>query len=139
MLAEAHVLGATWSSLGALFAGIGALLLLIDVLTLSSALDGLTFGGGMPDTSKRLKSGMEVTGSIFIMTGSAILLFGAGGLSLLAVVIVLVLGAVLIYGVMTIRLHEYMRQIAKTNPDAVAWATWRWCATHPRGHRRAQR
>jgi hypothetical protein len=32
-------------SLGALLAGVGALLLLIEVVPSSSALDGLTFGG----------------------------------------------------------------------------------------------
>jgi hypothetical protein len=130
------ILGATWSSLGALLVGVGALLLLIDVVTSSSALDGLTFGGGMPDTGKRFKSGMEVAGTIFIAVGSGILLLDSGTLSALAVVVVLASAALLIYAVMTIRLHEYMKQIAKTNSDAVAWATWRWCATHPRGHRK---
>lgn len=129
------ILGATWSSLGALLVGVGALLLLIEVVTSSSALDGLTFGGGMPDASRRFKSGMEVAGSIFVTVGSAILLLDSGHLSVLAVVVVLATAGLLIYAAMTVRLHEYMRQIAKTNPDAVTWATWRWCATHPLGHR----
>jgi mannose/fructose/N-acetylgalactosamine-specific phosphotransferase system component IIC len=99
---------------------------------------GITFGSGMSDTSKRLRSGMEAAGSILVAVGSAILLLDSRGLSVLAAAVVLAVAVALIYLVMTIRLHGYMTQIAKTNPDAVAWSKWRWCATHPLGHRKSR-
>jgi hypothetical protein len=129
MIAPADILGANSTSLGALLVGIGAILLLVDALA-GSGFSGMTWGGTLPQPTRRLSSGAEVAGAIFVAGGSALLLLGAKGLSLLAVVISLVAAALIIYVVMTFRLREHMNLIAKEN-DGAPHRSWWWCARHP--------
>jgi hypothetical protein len=125
----ANVLGATPTSLGALFVGIGAVLLLVDAFA-GPGLSGTTWGGTLPQPTRRLSSGAEVTGSIFVAGGSALLLLGASGLSVVAVVVSLTIAAAAIYVVMTFRLREHLNLIAKEDEDAPRRSWW-WCALHP--------
>ncbi|HXB15136.1 MAG TPA: hypothetical protein VNV44_05260 [Solirubrobacteraceae bacterium] len=127
------MLGATWSSFGALLIGVGALLLLADVLASGTGLAGLTWGGTQPQPSDRLSSGAETAGAALVAGGSAILLIRSHGLSVASVIVALALAASIIYLGMTAKLRDHMRLVAKENPEdaeAAAHATWRWCARH---------
>jgi hypothetical protein len=123
------VLGASPTSLGALLVGIGAILLLADAVA-GPGLSGITYGGTLPQPTRRLRSGAEVAGSIFVAGGSALLLLSAKGLSLLAVVASLTVAAAIIYAVMTLRLRAHLNLIAKENDDAPLRSWW-WCIVHP--------
>jgi hypothetical protein len=123
------ILGASLTSLGALLAGIGAILLLVDAFA-GSGLSGTTWGGTLPQPTSRLSSGAEIAGSIFIAGGSALLLLSAKGLSVVAVMVSLIAAATIIYVVMTFRLREHMNLIAKGDEHAPRRSWW-WCALHP--------
>jgi hypothetical protein len=125
----ARILGASPTSLGALLVGIGAVLLLLDAFA-GPGLRGMTWGGTLPQPTRRLSSGAEVAGSILVAVGSAVLLLSAKGLSVLAVVVSLTAAAILIYVVMTFRLREHMNLLARGNDDAPRRSWW-WCAWHP--------
>jgi hypothetical protein len=70
---------------------------------------GMTIGGTLPKPSRRLSSGAEVAGAVFVAVGSALLLASTKGMSWLAVVLSLTAAAIVIYAVMTFRLREHMR------------------------------
>ncbi len=125
----ADILGASSTSLGALLVGIGAVLLLVDTVA-GSGWAGMTIGGTLPKPSRRLSSGAEVAGAVFVAVGSALLLASAKGLSWLAVVLSLAVATIVIYAVMTFRLREHMRLIAREDKGSSPKPLW-WCALHP--------
>jgi hypothetical protein len=109
--------------------GIGAVLLLVDTIA-GSGWAGMTIGGTLPKPSRRLSSGAEVAGAVFVAIGSALLLASAKGMSWLAVVLSLTAAAIVIYAVMTFRLREHMRLIAREDEDSSPKSLW-WCVLHP--------
>ena len=125
----ANILGASPTSLGALLVGIGAVLLLVDTVA-GSGWAGMTIGGTLPKPSRRLSSGAEVAGAVFVAVGSALLLASAKGLSWLAVGLSFAVAAIVIYAVMTVRLREHMRLIAREDESTSHKSLW-WCALHP--------
>jgi hypothetical protein len=129
VILSADILGAKLTSLGALLVGIGAVLLLVDALA-GAGWSGMTWGGTFPQPARRLSSGAEVAGSIFVAGGSALLLLSAKGLSVLAVVVSLIGAGTVIFVVMTFRLREHLNLAAKDNDDCPRRSWW-WCALHP--------
>lgn len=124
-----HILGASPTSLGALLVGVGAILLIADAVG-GPGTWGMSYGGTMLEPSRRLSSGAEVSGSILVAVGSALLLLSARGLSGPAVVVSLVAAVGLIYVVMTFRLREHMKLLARED-DGPPRRSWWWCARHP--------
>jgi hypothetical protein len=129
MILPADVLGASLTTLGALLVGIGAILLLVDAFA-GPGLSGMTLGGTRPQPTRRLSSGAEVAGSVFVASGSGLPLASAKGLSVPAVVASLAMAGLIIYVVMTFRLPEHLNLIANEDNDA-SLRSW-WCARHPR-------
>jgi hypothetical protein len=128
VILTAGFLGASPTSLGALLVGIGAILLLIDAFA-GPGLSGMTIGGTLPQPTRRLSSGAEVAGAIFVAAGSAVLLLSAKGLSLLASVVSLGVAAAIIYVVMTFRLREHLNLVA--SEGNAPRRSWWWCSRHP--------
>jgi hypothetical protein len=125
----ATVLGASWSSFGALLIGVGALLLLADALFSKSPLDGWTFNGTLPQPDRRLSASVAVVGSLLVAAGSIILLVDASTLTARAVLVVSVGTALLVYLMMAVRLREYRRPdpLDANPPPHSLW----WCLRHP--------
>jgi hypothetical protein len=130
VLATTEILNVPVGDLGALLVGVGAVLLLADVLSGGPGISGLTYGGTLRMPARRLSSGAEVAGSLLVALGSALLLLSSRNLTVLVVVLVLVLSALLIYLVMALRLHAHMRLLASENENEPN-RSFVWCLLHP--------
>jgi hypothetical protein len=119
------ILGTTWSSIGAVLIVVGAILVLFDAAT------GQTWGGDRLFARLRLYSALALGGSLLILSGSIVLVIVAGT-SLLAVGIVVAIGAILVYGLMTYNLWAAMNERAKVDAGVEPHASVWWCLRNPR-------
>ncbi len=124
------ILGTSWSSFGALLIVVGALLLIWDAVSGPAGIRAVTFGGTISKPRRRVAAGVELAGSALVLAGSAVLVVHAG-VSLLAVVVVLVAAALITYGGMAYFLRAHMALIARGGETPPGWPWW-WCLTHPR-------
>jgi len=94
--------------LGGLFIGIGVVLVLTDAASGTSGISGMAIRGTLPTPETRLSSAAKLVGSLFVAIGSALLLAASHGLTVFAVAIVVGTSALLMYVVMTFRLHAHI-------------------------------
>lgn len=124
-----EIIGVADGDLGALLVGIGAVLLLIDVITGGAGFTAITWGGTRPMPRERFSSAAETVGSVLVAIGSGLLLFASTGLTVNAVLIAVGSTAAAVYLVMAKRLHDHVALAHKeSNGPRRSWA---WCLTHP--------
>jgi hypothetical protein len=128
--ASTLILGVSAGSLGALLVGIGALLLLADVVGSAAGVIGTTYGGTLPSPRRRLGAGMEAAGgAIYVAAGSGLLLAASSDLTVIAVVVSTAIAAAIVYVVMALRLFAHHRLVHANG--AGPRRSFAWCLAHP--------
>jgi hypothetical protein len=129
VVATTKILTVPIGDLGALLVGVGAVLLLIDAVG-GPGVATMSVRGTMPTPGRRFSAGAEIAGALLVSTGSALLLAASHGLTVLAVVVVVATAALMIFIVMTVRLHGHMELLARLHDDE-PHRSWFWCFMHP--------
>jgi hypothetical protein len=88
--------------LGALFVGVGALLLLASAVAGAAGVTGTTFAGTLARSSGRVFYGCDLIGAILVAAGSGLLLSTSRQLRLLVVLLTVGGAAGLLYLVMAL-------------------------------------
>lgn len=124
MIAAAHILGITWTALGVLLVVVGAVLIAFDV----AAAVGQTWAGTWANPVRRLSVAVGRIGTLTTAAG-AIVLAATAGVTLLAIVVILLGVALGVYLEMANQLHKHVALLAREH--AGPRRSWWWCVTHP--------
>jgi hypothetical protein len=117
-------LGMTWSGFGALLVVVGAVLVIFDV----NALIGSTWAGTRPEPRDRLLVAGSKVGALSAAIG-AIILAADAGVSVLALVVVLIVVAVSIFVGMASPLRKHLTLVYEQ--EGRPPPSWWWCLSHP--------
>lgn len=123
------MLGTSLTSLGALFVALGAVLLLMDAMSVPRFKE-FTWGGDIHSPKRRLFSGMKTAGAVLTVAGGLILLLESRHLSVLVVALTILASSGIIYAVMAARLFVYFRAVARGGNEP--GRSYGWCLLHPR-------
>lgn len=124
------VIEASAQSLGALFVGAGAVLLLISAVAGSSGLTGVTFGGTLARPDRRLFYGCDAVGAIVVTAGSGLLLSAARQLTWLVVLLTVLGAAGAVYVTMALKLRQHLTLVARET--GISPRSLGWCLRNPR-------
>jgi hypothetical protein len=103
-------------------------MLLVDALG-PSPIKRFTMAGTLRTPRDRLATSFELVGSIFVASGSAILLFSSKDLSVIVVLLAVAVAGVLVYLVMTLELRGHHKLLHRES--GAPRRSVLWCFTHP--------